>query len=362
MKRNFAMFMLIGISMFLGMQITTFAKTDEVKLYLNGRRRWDSEVIMKNNVTYVPLRMVGEELGAQVQYNGNDKSIMIVKADKTFKVQVGKKEATLNGQKERLDSPIMMFTNEDGKNLAYVPLRNIFEVFDGVVNYNKEYQYINVYNMQHISYSALKGLGSEDLTSYRFAQLALPRVGGENMCVEGGRITHYIFPLNKKSNYFFVGTDPSGDMDISTMAYMEVDNGVAVCKWYKEVRGDVEGRINTQDNSINMFLGNRTITEEIGAFPNLEETNFISFTRHSMIQPDPNEDLTLYKDIFNRMIEVLTPEGEKSLTEDTQIEGPIRSPYLSPYQVTYGDGTLSYISYYNDVLLSKLDEGSLLGE
>ena len=210
--------------------------------------------------------------------------------------------------------------------LTYIPLRNIFEIFDGVVDYNKTYDYVNAYNKEHISYEALKGLKSDDLTTYRFAQLALPCIGQEGMAVQGGRVTQYIFPLNKKTNYFFIRIDPSGDMDISTMAYMEIKNGVAVCKWYKEVRGDKEDNINPQDNAINRHLGARGIVEEIGEFPNIEETNFISFTRHNMMQPGGVQPFTHYIDTFNGMIGILTPEGSQRGVPSLIIGDPYKKP------------------------------------
>lgn len=316
---------------------------------------------MLEDTTYVPLRIVGEELGAQVAYDNQTKNVVVTKENQVLKVNMGESEALLNGEKFNLAHTMILHNNEAGQQLAYVPLRNIFEIFDGVVDYNKEHQYVNAYNKEHITYEALQGLTSEDLMTYRFAQLALPRIGEENMSVQGGRVTEYIFPLNKQTNYFFLRTDPSGDMDVSTMAYMEIENGIAVCKWYKEVRGDASEHINPQDNAINRSLGARGITEEIGEFPNIEETVFIEFTEHNMIQPEPGQDLDSYREVFNGMMSILTPEGFMAIPAHLIVD-MIRSPYLSEYQVSYGDETVFYTSYYNDELLGKVDEGKIVIE
>lgn len=361
-KRILLKCILIGLSILSSLPNVIYAKEMDTKFFINGREIWDAEILIKEDRTYVPLRIVGEELGSQVMYDNKNKRIEVKKGNKVLEVSIGKSESLLNGEKLNLSSKAILHTTEDGRPLAYVPLRNIFEIFDGVVDYNKNYRYVNAYNKDHVTYKALEGLKSEDLTTYRFAQLALPRIGDENMSVNGGRVTQYIFPLNKKKNYFFIRIDPSGDMDVSSMAYMEIQNGIAVCKWYKEVRGDVYENINPLDNAINRSLGARGITEEIGEFPSIEETNFIGFTRHSMIQPSPDDEyLDTYKEIFNRMMSILTPEGSKAIAQDL-IKETLWSPYVTEYQVSYGDGTAYYTSYYNDILLSIIDEERVLAK
>lgn len=359
-KKIYLKAVLIGMSIFSFLPNRIYAKEQETKFFINGKWRWDAEIVLQKDTTYVPLRMVGEALGAQVTYDNENKHIVVAKENTVLEVNIGEIEALLNGEKFKLSNETILHTTEDRKQLVYVPLRNVFEIFDGVVDYNKAYHYVNAYNKEHVTYKALQGLKSEDLTSYRFAQLALPRVGGENMSVEGGRVSEYIFPLNKKTNYFFIRTDPSGDMDISSMAYMEIENGVALCKWYKEVRGDVAENINSLNNAINRSLGVRGITREIGEFPDLEEVNFITFTRHSMVQPDPiDESIETYKEYFNGWISLLTPQNQKTVSEHL-IGETLWSPYLSEYQVSYGDGTTFYTSYYNDVLLSRVDEEKIV--
>ena len=350
--------LIVVIGMLVGTHMPCFASTQVPDFYLNSVRRWDVKVVIKNNVTYVPLRIVGEELGAQVKYEAKGKQVTIAKNNKELKIQLGKKEAILNGKSIEMENVIITQKNEKGNEMVYIPLRNIFDTFDGVVDYNKAYNYISAYNKNHIAYKALQGLKSEDLTTYRFAQLALPRINGEGMGVYDGRVIYYFFPLNKKTDYFFIGTDPSGDMNISTMAYLEIENGAAICKWYKQVSGEVKGKINPLNNSINTFLGNRTVVEEIGEFPKLEEKYFISFSRYLMIEPATGEELGTYKDIFLSAIQVHTPQGGKCIPEGITVESPIRNPYLFSYEEKM-EGVSPYKGDHNTELLSKVDETSL---
>ena len=348
--------LLIGFGIWSSFSSVLYADEKDTKFFINGRERWDAEIVLKSNTTYVPLRIVSEELGAQVTYDNKNKHIVVNKGNRLLEVNIGDTEALLDGEKFDLSNETLLHTTRDGQQLTYVPLRNIFEIFDGYVDYNKEHKYVNAYNKEHVAYTALQGLKSEDLTTYRCAQLALPRIGEENMSINGGRVVEYIFPLNMKTDYFFLRIDPSGDMDVTSIAYMEIENGIAICKWYKELSGDVYENINPLNNAINRSLGSRGITKEVGEFPSIEETDFISFTRHSMMQPSPNDDYSeKYKEKFEGMIAVLTPEEIKGVSKEL-IKRTMWSPYANKYKVRSFDGTEVYECWDNDILLSQIDE------
>ena len=350
-KKSFGS-VLIGLGVFISLSSAIYAKEESTKFFINGRESGGAGIVIVNDTTYVPLRLVGQELGAQVAYDSKNKSVVVTKGNQLLKVNIGEREAMLNEEKFTLENQMILHKDEAGQQLAYVPLRNIFEIFDGIVNYNKEYHYINAYNSEHITYKALQGLKSDDLTTYRFAQLALPCIMDENMNLVGGRSVKYIFPLNKKTNYFFMRSDPSGDMDISSIAYMEIENGVAVCKWYKEVSGDVSEPINKQDNAINWDLGARGIVKEIGKFPAIEETHFIGFQQNYMAQPDPDQEIGSYRETFCSRVSILSPKGSEIVPE--HLIGDIsRSPYISNYKDS------NYTYYYNDEIMAKVDEAKI---
>ncbi len=360
MKKSFLRNLLIGLGIWSVFSSVFYAKDEETKFFVNGIERWDAEVVLERDTAYVPLRIVSEELGAQVTYNKKNKHIVVSKGDTLLEMNIGDSEALLNGEKFILSNKTLLHTTPDGQQITYIPLRNIFLIFDGVVDYNKTYKYINAYNKQHVAYTALQGLKSEDLSTYRCAQLALPRIGKDGMSVNGGRVVQYIFPLNIKTDYFFVRIDPSGDMDVTSIAYMEVENGVAICKWYKELRGDVYENKNPLDNAINLSLGTRGITKEVGEFPKLKETNFITFTKHSMMQPEPDHDCwENYKEVFEEMIEILTPQGGISISSDL-IEKTFWSPYANKYKMKSSSGTHYYEYWANDTLLSQVNEEQVM--
>ncbi|MEG0153484.1 MAG: copper amine oxidase N-terminal domain-containing protein [Cellulosilyticaceae bacterium] len=359
-KKAFSKFVVIGLSVWASASSVIFANDESTKFFINGEKRYDAEIVLKNDTTYVPLRIVGEELGAKVNYDSQNKSILVSKDSISLQMRIGNKEALLNGEPFSLSNEILMHTTSEGTQLTYIPLRNIFETFDGVVAYNKEHNYVNAYNKDNLTYTALEGLKSEDLTTYRFAQLALPRVGATDMSLTGGRVVEYIFPVNTKTDYFFIRIDPSGDMDVTSIAYMEVENGVAICKWYKELNGEIKENINPLDNAINRSLGARGVTREVGEFPNLEETNFIYFVEHNMMQPSPQDEaVPLYEEKFESMIGVLTPQGGVGVTKN--LIGEMRwSPYADTYIRQGYDGEM-YTYWKNAILLSEVEESSFVG-
>lgn len=361
-KNNFFSLMLIGVGIWGSFSSSVFASESTTKFFINGRELLNAEIVLKMDTTYVPLRIVSEELGAQVSYDAKNKDIVVKKGNTSLEITLNQKDALLNGNPLILSNAPLLHTTADAKQLTYVPLRTIFETFNAPVTYNKEYNFVNAYNKDHITYDAIQGLNSTDLTASRFAQLALPRIGEEGMSLDGGRVVEYIFPLNKKANYFFVRSDPSGDADVTSIAYMEIEKDVAVCKWYKKLNGAVSENINPLNNAINKSLGARGVTLEVGTFPTLEDTSFISFTRHSMIQPSPDEDSSEhYKEKFEEMIRILTPQGSLSVPS-ASIHKTLWSPYAYKHKVGTSDSTGFYEIWQNDILLSQVDENLVINQ
>ena len=103
---------ILGIGMLAGIQTTAWAKPVETTFFLNGEERDDVEVVVKNDVTYVPLRLVGEELDAQVEYDAMSKKVTIVKDKEKLEVPIGSKQGALNGEEVELIGPMFMHTNE----------------------------------------------------------------------------------------------------------------------------------------------------------------------------------------------------------------------------------------------------------
>ncbi|QDY82095.1 copper amine oxidase N-terminal domain-containing protein [Paenibacillus polymyxa] len=84
---------------------------------------------MKNKRVMVPLRVISESLGANVEWS--DSEVSLVKSEMKVKLAINKSTAEKNGKKIPLD--VKPYTKN---NRTYVPLRFIAEAFGCNVNYS----------------------------------------------------------------------------------------------------------------------------------------------------------------------------------------------------------------------------------
>ncbi|ADO55962.2 copper amine oxidase N-terminal domain-containing protein [Paenibacillus polymyxa] len=97
----------------------------------------DAKPQMKNKRTMVPLRVISESLGANVEWS--DSEVILTKSDMKVKLAVNKSTAEKNGQKIQLDVKPYLKNNN-----IYVPLRFIAETFGCNVNYSNFAVTINI--------------------------------------------------------------------------------------------------------------------------------------------------------------------------------------------------------------------------
>ncbi|SMF32289.1 Copper amine oxidase N-terminal domain-containing protein [Paenibacillus barengoltzii] len=77
---------------------------------------------MENGRVQVPLRGVGEALGAKVEFNGAQKKVKYTKGDKSIELTIGSKQALVDGQSVAMDTAAKAI-----KGRTYVPLRFVSE-------------------------------------------------------------------------------------------------------------------------------------------------------------------------------------------------------------------------------------------
>ncbi|NLW27906.1 copper amine oxidase N-terminal domain-containing protein, partial [Acetivibrio saccincola] len=61
-----------------------------------------------NGRTQVPVRFVSEALGAEVSWEGSTKTVTISQRDKEIKIVIGKKDYTINGEKSLMDTEALL--------------------------------------------------------------------------------------------------------------------------------------------------------------------------------------------------------------------------------------------------------------
>lgn len=98
-------------------------RMESTKALVNGKEQTlDAAPYYFEGRTMVPLRFIGQALGATVEWDGKNKSITITKDGNKIELQLDKKEAYVKGQPMMLDAPP---TAKDG--VTMVPLRVVSE-------------------------------------------------------------------------------------------------------------------------------------------------------------------------------------------------------------------------------------------
>lgn len=101
-----------------------------VLLFVNGDIVSDADAIIKNGTTLVPLRLVGDKLGATVSWDSVSRSVKITKGYININLTIGNKIIEINGTNTELTNPPEIINS-----LTYVPLRAIVTGFGSDVGY-----------------------------------------------------------------------------------------------------------------------------------------------------------------------------------------------------------------------------------
>lgn len=100
-------------------------------LTINGKRVSTTPVI-RNGRTLVPIRVIGEELGSQVDYNSATREVTVTKPGVNIKLKIDKNNPTVNGVTKSIDVPATIINSR-----TYVPVRFVSESFGINVDYNQ---------------------------------------------------------------------------------------------------------------------------------------------------------------------------------------------------------------------------------
>ena len=109
---------------------------------INGATLAQVEAIEENGVTMIPLRLVGEGLGYEVNWNGENQSIDLVKGAQFITMQIGNDAYAFSRQAHRsLGSAPILYNDTT----TYIPINFITEILGGVYNLNEDntYEIIN---------------------------------------------------------------------------------------------------------------------------------------------------------------------------------------------------------------------------
>ena len=106
---------------------------DKVRVYVNGVRVEAEEAYIKDDRTFIPMRVIFEALGAKVEWDNEAKCAIAVKNDTEVKIVIGEAALYKNGERIELDTAAEIVNDR-----TMVPVRAISEAFGAKVDWKNE--------------------------------------------------------------------------------------------------------------------------------------------------------------------------------------------------------------------------------
>jgi hypothetical protein len=112
----------------------------DINIYLNGRWIYtDQEPVIKDDRTLVPVRHITEALGYFVSWDGNTQSIDIRDGERTIIMQIGNRQATVDGEIITLDVAPQIIGNR-----TFIPIRFVAEATGAEVTWDSVTRTVNI--------------------------------------------------------------------------------------------------------------------------------------------------------------------------------------------------------------------------
>lgn len=146
---------IVGLAIFLALSLNAFAEDDSYKMDEDGKlvkvdENFDNTVdvrvngikikfknakpfINKENRTVVPVRFIAEALGAEVDWNGETRTVFIDQDEKNIKLEIGAMQATVNSEIIKFDTRAEIYFDR-----TFVPLRFVSETLGATVGWDGE--------------------------------------------------------------------------------------------------------------------------------------------------------------------------------------------------------------------------------
>lgn len=124
--------------------VPAWAAGSAIKLVINDQVvQPDAPPVLRNNRTLVPLRVISENLGAQVGWDNRTRTVTVVGPGREIRLVIGRSEALVNGKAQKLDAPAVIISNR-----TFVPLRFIGEALGAEVGWQEKTRTVFVSSRQ----------------------------------------------------------------------------------------------------------------------------------------------------------------------------------------------------------------------
>jgi len=107
--------------------------SDEIKIYFNGiKLESDVQPMIIEDRTFVPLRVIFEALGAEVDWDGETGTVISKLGDSTVTLTIGENQIVVDGEARALDVPAQIVNDR-----TLAPVRAVSEAYGCDVQWNE---------------------------------------------------------------------------------------------------------------------------------------------------------------------------------------------------------------------------------
>ncbi|MFS0727025.1 copper amine oxidase N-terminal domain-containing protein [Paenibacillus sp. 1P07SE] len=111
---------------------TSAVQTSDIIIYINDKRFYpEPKPIVAHATTMLPIRSIGEALGAQVNWDKTESAITITKQSHTVKLKLSSKQAHVNGKETALSTAPILH-----KDAVFAPIRVVAEGVGAKVHFD----------------------------------------------------------------------------------------------------------------------------------------------------------------------------------------------------------------------------------
>jgi S1-C subfamily serine protease len=186
-KKKYSLLFIVLILVFLtGQSVSAESK---INVVIDGKLLiFDSEPIIYNNSTFVPMRGIFEALGAVVEWNGATRTVTSTKGSTTVKITIDDAVALLNGSEIALTAPAMVVENR-----TMVPLRFVSEALGAKVEWNGSTRTVYIEQKTNLTITELAKLNSGVVLIKTFGPYGLDLGSGSGTIIspDGLIVTNY---------------------------------------------------------------------------------------------------------------------------------------------------------------------------
>jgi hypothetical protein len=115
-------------------------KPDDIRVALDGQfLTFDQAPVIENGRTLVPLRVIFEALGAEVDWDHETRTVTAAKENRVITMQVGNFDMIKDGESVSLDVPPVLMNGH-----MLVPVRAVAEAFNAIVAWDNENRMVSI--------------------------------------------------------------------------------------------------------------------------------------------------------------------------------------------------------------------------